>query len=114
MIDKDFQDELLELAQIQARAASLTLRLNVQRFWSEELAKPRYADPKRLLRYGYKVYSQNDEDGIIAEIFRRIGTTDRRFVEFGVETGIQCNSVKLLVEGWQRLWIEANPQSAGA
>ena len=55
--------------------------------WADEIAKPRNADPKRLLRYGFKVYSQNDEDGIIQEIFRRIGTTSKTFIEFGVESG---------------------------
>src|SRR5436190_12780214 len=39
----------------------------------------RYADPKRLERHGAKIYSQTDEDGIIAEIFSRIGVTDKRF-----------------------------------
>jgi hypothetical protein len=90
------------------------LQLQVLRAWDAEMAKPRHADPQRLLRYGFKVYSQNDEDGIIQEIFRRIGTTDRRFVEFGVDTGLECNSVKLLVEGWQGLWIEADPLRANA
>ena len=64
------QEELLELTQIAARAASLNLRLNIQRFWSEELAKPRYADPKRLHRYGAKIFSQNEEDGIIGSMAR--------------------------------------------
>jgi len=90
------------------------LQLEVLRAWDAEMAKPRHADPKRLLRYGFKVYSQNDEDGIIQEIFRRIGTTDRRFVEFGVETGVECNSVKLLIEGWRGLWIEAKPDNVAA
>jgi hypothetical protein len=84
------------------------------RFWSEELAKARYADPKCLLRCGFKVYSQGDEDGIIQEIFGRIGETERRFVEFGVGSGIECNSVKLLVEGWRGLWIEASDDSVAA
>ena len=39
------------------------------------LNEPRNMEEKRLLRFGFKVYSQGDEDGIIAEIFRRIGTT---------------------------------------
>src|SRR5437660_3319492 len=86
-------------------------QMQVLRAWDAEIAKPRHADPKRLVRYGYKVYSQNDEDGIIAEIFRRIGSTDRTFVEFGVDTGLECNSVKLLIEGWRGLWIEANAQA---
>jgi hypothetical protein len=37
------------------------------------LSHPRYASPLRLERFGRKQSSQNDEDGIIAEIFRRIG-----------------------------------------
>src|SRR3954470_13847813 len=88
--------------------ADYELQLQVLRAWEEEITKPRHADPRRLLRYGFKLYSQNDEDGIIQEIFRRIGTGNRTFVEFGVETGVECNSAKLLVEGWRGLWMEAN------
>ena len=45
----------------------------------DELTQKRLENPLSLERYGYKVYSQNDEDGIISEIFRRIGTiVDRR------------------------------------
>ena len=112
MSDKDFQDELLELAQINARAASLNLRLNIQRFWEDALTKPRYADPKRLHRYGAKVFSQNEEDGMIEEVFKRIGSGPRTFIEFGVETGVQCNTVKLLLEGWRGLWLEGSSVDA--
>lgn len=70
----------------------------------------RMGDPLYLERFGYKVYSQNDEDGIIAEIFRRIGDTDRRFVEFGVGIGLESNSHFLLHKGWSGLWIEANSE----
>ena len=90
------------------------LQLQVLRAWDDEMAKPRHADPKRLLRYGFKLYSQNDEDGIIQEVFRRIGTTARTFVEFGVETGAECNTAKLLIEGWRGLWIEAKADNADA
>jgi hypothetical protein len=106
--------QILALLEKQAQQSRYLAQLRVQRAWDEEIKKPRHADPKRLVRYGYKVYSQNDEDGIIAEIFRRIGTTGRTFVEFGVETGVECNSAKLLVEGWRGLWIEANPASVAA
>jgi hypothetical protein len=88
--------------------ADYALQLQVLRAWEDEIAKPRHADPRRLLRYGFKMYSQNDEDGIIQEIFRRIGTTNRMFVEFGVETGVECNTAKLLIEDWRGLWIEAD------
>lgn len=97
-----------------ARVAGRARQIELLRFWSEELAKPRYADPKCLLRHGFKVYSQADEDGIIQEIFNRIGTGDRGFVEFGVGSGIECNTVKLLVEGWHGLWIEASAPAVAA
>ena len=93
-------------------AADYAMQLDVLRAWDDEMAKPRHADPRRLLRYGFKIYAQNDEDGIIQEIFRRIGATSRTFVEFGVESGVECNSVKLLVEGWRGLWIEATREHA--
>ena len=41
---------------------------------------------------GRRVYSQNDEDGAIEAVFERIGVTDRRYVEFGVENGSSCNT----------------------
>lgn len=72
----------------------------------EELKKPRNMNPKCLLRYGYKLYSQNDEDGIIEEIFKRIGIDGGRFIEIGVGGGNECNTAKLLVDGWKGLWVE--------
>lgn len=66
----------------------------------------RYQDPKNLLTYGYKVYSQNEEDGIIREIFNRIGVTNKVFVEFGVDP-LENNTLALLFDGWKGLWIDA-------
>ena len=94
-----------------ANFSAAMVQMNIHRFRDETLAQPRYADPKRLLRYGFKIYSQHDEDGIIQEIFRRIGVATSSFIEFGVETGVECNTAKLLIEGWRGLWIEANAQS---
>src|SRR5262249_47099250 len=70
-------------------------------------------DPTRLEHYGRKVCSQSDEDGIIAGIFRRTGTTNRVFVEFGAETGEENNCRFLLLQAWRGLWIEGLPQYAG-
>ena len=80
-----------------------------RQFYEALLADPRYDDPRRLERYGRKVYSQNDEDGIVAEIFRRIGTTNRTFLEFGVEGGLENNTLFLLQNDWRGLWIESDP-----
>ncbi len=112
MTDPDHAADLVSLLRRHAELARYVAQMNVLDAWEREVAKPRNGDPRRLARHGYKVFSQNDEDGIIAEIFRRIGTTSRSFVEFGVESGAECNTVKLLVEGWRGLWIEANPASA--
>lgn len=56
-----------------------------------------------------KVYSQNGEDGIIEFIFNTIGTTNRFFVEFGVQDGMNCNTRYLLdMKGWNGLMMEAD------
>lgn len=96
------------LMQLGVHVQAALLQLELQKFIAHELSQERYDDPRRLLRHGYKVYSQNDEDGLIAEVFRRIGAPNRTFVEFGVETGRECNTLWLLAQGWRGLWIEAN------
>lgn len=83
-------------------------QLQLQRHYDDYLARPKYQEQRRLLRHGYKVYSQNDEDGIIAEIFRRIGTEHKVFVEFGAERGIECNTLNLTLSGWRGLWMDGS------
>jgi hypothetical protein len=80
----------------------------------ELLSKAPYTDPGRLEPYGYRSFSQNDEDGIIEEIFRRIGIEHRTFVEFGVQDGMENNSRLLLYQGWRGLWIEADSKACAA
>ena len=54
-----------------------------------------------------KVFSQNGEDGVIAEIMSRIGPGSRWFVEFGIGEGVEGNCVFLAdVLGWRGLFIE--------
>lgn len=71
----------------------------------------RYQDPKSLIKFGYKLYSQNDEDGIIREIFSRIGTRNKMFVEFGIGDGLENNTVSLLFDDWRGLWIDGSSKS---
>ena len=75
--------------------------------WNE-LTKKRLREPLAIENFGYKVYSQNEEDGIIHELFRRIGTESKEFIEFGVQNGLECNSHYLLHQGWHGLWLEGN------
>jgi hypothetical protein len=58
--------------------------------------------------HGYKVYSQFDEDGIIAHIFYKIGFGDRVFVEIGCSDGLENNTHTLLLSGWRGVWIDAD------
>jgi hypothetical protein len=58
-----------------------------------------------------RVFSQNGEDGVLAEIFDRIGDGDRFFVEFGAEDGLEGNTRFLReVLGWRGVYIEADPE----
>jgi len=77
-------------------------------------ARERYQDPKHLMPFGGKVYSQSDEDGIIQEIFNRIGTTTKTFVEFGIGNGLENNTLALLFQDWKGLWIDASTRSVEA
>ena len=70
----------------------------------DNLTRSRMQDPRALERFGYKVYSQNDEDGILQEIFRRIGTTNKIFVEFGTQDGLESIGHYLLLCGWSGFW----------
>src|SRR4051812_1723202 len=72
---------------------------------------PRYKEPKRLGVHEFQMFSQSGADGIVAEIFRRIGRTNSMFVEFGVGNGLENNTTALLLQGWSGLWIEASKRS---
>src|SRR3989344_3817275 len=84
-------------------------KLRIDEYIRKNLHKnPRYADTKKLNKFEYQVYSQNGEDGIIHEIFERIGVTNKFFFEFGVESGTECNTLALLMQGWQGCWLDGN------
>jgi hypothetical protein len=58
----------------------------------------------------FRIFSQFGEDGILQYIFQTIGHGNRTFVEFGIQSGRQCNSALLaLCHGWSGLFIEGDP-----
>ncbi len=63
--------------------------------------------PGNVAAEGYKVYSQTDEDGVIDAIFRRV-PNQGLFFEIGVQNGVECNSLLLLLKGWRGIWVEGN------
>jgi hypothetical protein len=99
----DFFRRALDLLRVRQNSAFMVMM--EQRI--EELRSRYLSDERRLEPYGYKVYSQADEDGILAEIFRRIGATDHRFIEFGCGDGLENNTSYLALQGWRGLWIDS-------
>jgi hypothetical protein len=75
------------------------------------LQQERYQNTKRLNQFEYQVFSQNGEDGILSEIFKRIEETNRIFVEIGVGSGLENNTTFLLLKDWKGAWIEGNRRS---
>lgn len=59
--------------------------------------------------YESKVFSQNGEDGILRELFSRLRVANPFFVEFGAETGEECNAALLARQGWRGVMIEGDP-----
>ncbi len=65
--------------------------------------------PRYLNQFEAKAYSQHGEDGLLLEIFKEIGTTNKTFVEIGVENGRECNTASLAINfGWRGIQIEGN------
>lgn len=70
----------------------------------------KYSNLKKLTKFEYQVYSQNGEDGIVDELFKRVGHTNKYFVEFGVEEGLECNTLFLLLQDWKGCWLDGSDQ----
>lgn len=116
--DAEAHKLLLELKSVQLELFSLTYR-NLHAAlaaWQDQVRflDPRLQDTRSITATHGQVYSQNNEDGIIAEIFRRIGTVNRTFIEFGVGDGLQNNTRLLLELGWKGRWLEGDKTHASA
>ena len=72
------------------------LDMLVLRHWSKKIS-----NAKNILnKSGKKFYSQNDEDGILLEILKRIKKNNGSFIEIGV-AGTENNTIILLMLGWK-------------
>lgn len=62
-----------------------------------------------LMQYESHVFSQGGEDGILLHIFSRIGVKNRTFIEFGAESGRECNTANLSINfGWSGLLMDGS------
>jgi len=61
-----------------------------------------------------KVYSQQGEDGILTALFEIVGTTDKYYVEFGVEDCSECNTKYLWKsQGFSGLLLDGGSRKSG-
>jgi hypothetical protein len=83
-----------------------------EQYLAIDALRSRYTQAREQLSAAeLRVFSQNGEDGILAELFSRIEVQNHFFVEFGVEDGVQCNT-RFLAEvlGWSGVYIEVEPE----
>lgn len=81
-------------------------------FYQQLLSQERRKSKLLPILSGHKAYSQNDEDGIVQEIFQRIGIANRTFIEIGVGNGIENNTLYWLKQKWRGAWIEGATDNA--
>ena len=63
-----------------------------------------------LLDHAHDVHSQFGEDGVLAELLRRLGIERGWCCEFGAYDGVHLSNTRLLLEqGWGGLLIEGEP-----
>jgi hypothetical protein len=91
------------------RALLWSTALNQEEFVKRLLAsEPKYQDLRNLNRFEHRMFSQGGEDGILREVFRRIGETNRVFVELGSGDGLENNTATLLLRGWTGHWVDCS------
>ena len=107
-IIRQFLHQQIKLDQVQEDLAVLRSLLT-QDIQERRKTNASKGNPHSLHPFEQSVYSQNGEDGVIQEIFRRIGAPAKTFVELGVGDGWENNTLFLHTQGWQGWWIDADP-----
>lgn len=86
----------------------IRLRQQVRYLALAELLGRTKTDYGDLTPYELSVFSQNGEDGVLSEIFERIGAGRRRFVEIGASVN-EANCLFLAdARGWNGCFVEAD------
>jgi len=61
---------------------------------------------------GFRVFSQNDEDGILLFLFAAAGAQSRTVVELCAGDGVECNAANLIVNhGWRALLVDGDARN---
>lgn len=96
-----------------SRFAHLTSLILLTRYESRH-AKRLTANSADLHRFERSIHSQHGEDGIIAEILRRIGSGQRVLIEIGAADGAENCTAELVSQGWSGVWIEGDSEKVAA
>lgn len=102
-------DKLLEkrLARMEKRQLSLLKLLQREAYSDSGILDQNFATT------GLSVHSKQGEDGHILHILAQIGSSNRRFVEIGIQDGLECNAANLAFNfGWGGVLIEGSPSDA--
>jgi len=92
-------------------SASVPAAEPVVRYLALRAIAERHGAARDLTAAELKVFSQNGEDGVLAEILARIGTGPRTFVEIGVGDGTESTCQFLAdVLGWSGVFAEADAE----
>jgi hypothetical protein len=84
----------------------LQLKLHYQQLQTSGAALPSYRD------VGFRVFSAEEEDGILLYLLAIVGSGDKHLVDIGACSMSGSNSANLLINhGWTGLLIEGNPDS---
>ena len=88
------------------KCAQLLLMLRYREMAQRGLTLPSIAE------VGFRVYSQNDEDGILLYLVSIAGSMGRTIVEMCVEDGVECNAANLIVNhGWRGLLFDGSAKN---
>ncbi len=93
------------------------IKRNTHLLASQELERLRQdirqRQPANPAGYGWKSYSQNDEDGIIRYCLQKLAENthlEKTFVEIGIGRGYENNSYQLLLDGFSGCWVDGNSE----
>jgi hypothetical protein len=96
--------------------AELALQAQLSAEWERLRADVRARVPHSPAAAGYKVYSQFDEDGILAAIFACLNTghSPPSCVEIGCSDGLENITLRLLLQGFRGVWFDASSACVAA
>jgi len=90
----------------ESKASQVLLSLTYKRMLHDSIPLPSFDE------IGFRVLSQNDEDGILLYIFSLIGATNKKVVDIGCSSIENSNTANLIINhGWIGLLIDYDERS---